>query len=214
MRYINRLSKPAILVEKEQEWTANFLASGEKRPDSSKYGNPKIKSLLFTMSHNKCYYCEQQLKGVPSEIDHFIEVSERRDLAYNWENLYLACHNCNGKVPNRDISVTSVLNPCIDSDEEIMQHLTFEDEEIIAKNNSEKGLKTIIKYRLSSEDLDAIRGKFLKQFHKKIIELQTIRIKENRKLNVEETKSLLRFSEPNFPFSLMFKIQLKKYNFL
>jgi hypothetical protein len=213
MRYINRLSKPAILEEKEQEWTAKFLASGEKRPDNSKYGNPKIKSLLFTMSYNKCYYCEKKLTD-DSEIDHFIEVAERKDLAYSWENLYLACHNCNGKVPNKDIAVTTVLNPCVDSDEEIMQHLAFEDEEIIAKNNSEKGLKTIMKYKLSSEDLDAIRGKFLKQFHKKIIELQTIRIRENRKLNIEETKSLLRFSEPNFPFSLMFKIQLAKYKFL
>lgn len=95
-----------------------------------------------------------------------------------------------------------------------MQHLTFEDEEIISKNGSEKGLRTITKYKLSSEDLDAIRGKFLKQFHKKIIELQTIRIKENRKLNISEMQSLLRFSEPDFPFSLMFKIQLKKHNIL
>jgi uncharacterized protein (TIGR02646 family) len=214
MRYIKRLSKPTILEERETKWTSEFLASGKERPDSDKYGNPKIKSLLFTMSHNKCYYCEQQLKGVPKEIDHFIEVAERKDLAYSWENLYLACHNCNGKVPNKSIAVTTVLDPCKDSDEEIMQHLTFEDEEIIAKNNSDKGLKTIMKYKLSSESLDAMRGKFLKQFHKKLLELQAVRIKENRKLNVAETKSLLRFSEPDFPFSLMFKIQLKKYNFL
>jgi HNH endonuclease len=214
MRYIQRLSKPDKLVESEKKWTDTFLASGEKRPESKQYGHEKIKSLLFTMSHNKCYYCEQQLKGVPSEIDHFIEVAECKDLAYSWENLYLACHNCNGKVPNKSIAVTTVLDPCKDSDEEIMQHLTFEDEEIISKNGSEKGLRTITKYKLSSEDLDAIRGKFLKQFHKKIIELQTIRIKENRKLNVAETKSLLRFAAPDFPFSLMFRIQLKKYNFL
>lgn len=212
MRYIKRLSKPEILEQKEQEWTDKFLKSGKDRPDNSKYGHDDIKSVLFTMSHHKCYYCEQVLKGSKQEIDHFIEVKERKDLAYAWDNLYLACENCNNKLPNRDIAVTEVLNPCVDSDEEIMSHLTFENEQIIFL--TPKGESSIKKYKLSSEKLDFLRGKFLIAFYKKLSHLHNLRATENRKLTLEETKSLQEFAQIDRPFSLLFKIILKKYGLL
>jgi hypothetical protein len=152
MIYIKRLPKPAILVQKEAEWTENFLNSEKKRPDNSKYAHPEIKQQLHTMSFNKCFYCERILKGVPKEIDHYIEVADEkgRELAYNWENLYLACDNCNNKVPHKNIAVTAALNPCKNTNEEIAQHLTFEDEIITTVNHSEIGLNTIQKFRLNS----------------------------------------------------------------
>jgi uncharacterized protein (TIGR02646 family) len=212
MRYIKRLSKPEILEQKEQEWTDKFLKSGKDRPDNSKYGHDEIKSVLFAMSHHKCYYCEQVLKGSKQEIDHFIEVKERKDLAYNWENLYLACENCNNKLPNRDIAVTDVLNPCIDSDEEITKHLTFEDEQI--KFLTPKGELTIKKYKLSTEKLDFLRSKFLTAFYKKLSLLHNLQATENRKLTPDETKSLQDFAKADAPFSLLFRVALKKYGLL
>jgi uncharacterized protein (TIGR02646 family) len=101
MRYLERLSKPAILEQKEMEWVAAFLVSPEKkRPDNSKYGHKSIREQLNSMSFHKCFYCECKLKGIPSEIDHYVEVAERRDLAFAWENLFMACTNCNNKIGN------------------------------------------------------------------------------------------------------------------
>ncbi|MEY4905096.1 MAG: hypothetical protein RLZZ292_2911 [Bacteroidota bacterium] len=155
------------------------------------------------MSFHKCFYCESKLKNIPKEIDHFIEVAERRDLAYQWTNLYLACTNCNDKFPNKKIPVIDVLDSCKDSDEEIQKHLTFEDEFIFAKDNSEKGLKTIQKFRLDTELLDRLRLKQLYWFYRLLHE-----IKEKTK---EEQLSLLKaFAQPDKSYSLLFALLLKE----
>ena len=141
MIHVERLNKPDILIKKEKEWTEKFLASGKNRPDNSKYGHKGIRSQLNSMSCHKCFYCEQKLKGVPAEIDHFIEVSDPngKKLAFDWDNLYLACNNCNNKLNNITVPVTDVLDPCKHTNEEIQEHITFEKEVITAKNNSEIG---------------------------------------------------------------------------
>ncbi len=213
MRYIKRLSKPDNLEKKEKEWTYKFIKSGKKRPDSSKYAHKKIRQLLKVMSHSKCFYCEQKLRGLKSEVDHYIEVAERKDLAFNWENLYLTCDHCNGKIPNKSIAVIETLNPCSDFDEVIQEHLGFEDEIILAKNGSIKGNKTIQKYRLSAERLDLLRAKELQKFSNILILILKQQILEERKSMTETEKSLLkRFAQNDHPFSLMFKILLEKYS--
>lgn len=204
MRYIKRLEEPEILVSKKAEWTQKFIESGNKRPDNSKYGHKAIKELLFTMSHNKCYYCETLLSDRSSEIDHFIEVAEQKSMAFEWYNLYLACDNCNNKVPNKSIPVASALNPCIDTDDEIEENIIFEDEQISFL--TEKGEMTIQKYKLSSPLLDTLRLKQLTYFHKKLLEIKDKQIAENRKgMNQDELNQLKRFAKNDYPFSLMFK---------
>lgn len=50
MRGLTRLPEPNILNTKKAIWTANFLASGKNRPDSSKYAHSEIKTQLNSMS--------------------------------------------------------------------------------------------------------------------------------------------------------------------
>lgn len=211
MKHITRLPKPQILVDKAEQWTAKFLASGKDRPDSNKYRHQKITDVLYTMSLHKCYYCERKLKLYPKEIDHFIEVAEKKELAYDWENLYLACDNCNGKMPNTTIAVTEVLDPCRHMDDEIQEHLIFEDELITAKNGSPFGFKTIQKYRLDSEQLDHVRVKQLKEFHKRLISIKDNMITESRgRMTDIEKQQIYAFQQPDKSFSLMFKQLIAK----
>ncbi|MEZ4887215.1 MAG: HNH endonuclease [Chitinophagales bacterium] len=213
MRYIKRLKKPDNLEKKEKEWTDKFIVSGKDRPDSSKYAHRKIRDILLAMSHSKCFYCEQKLKGRRKEVDHYIEVVERKDLAFNWENLYLTCDHCNGKIPNKSISAIETLNPCGDLDEVIQKHLGFEDEIILAKNNSTKGNKTIQKYRLSAERLDLLRAKELQKFSNVLIHILKQQIIEGRESMTEAEINLLkRFAQNDHSFSLMFKTLLEKYD--
>lgn len=213
MIHITRLPKPQRLIEKSEQWTSDFIASGKKRPDNKKYGHPQIKDTLFGMSFYKCYYCERKLKTHPKEIDHFIEVSEKegKQLAFEWSNLYLACDNCNGKIPNRMIPVSSVLDPCKHSDDEISTHLLFEDEVITAKNGSPLGLKTIQKYKLDSDQLDLVRAKQLKEFMKLLLQIKDKMIAETR-INMTESEKdkVLSFQHPDKSFSLMFKQLIAK----
>lgn len=212
MRSIIRLPEPDILIKKKTEWLTNFLNSNKLRPDSSKYAHSAIRSDLYSMSFHKCFYCETKLKGKVKEIDHHIEVSVDRNLAYTWENLYLSCDNCNSKIPHNVIGVNETLNPCIDDDSTIQQHLTFKKELIDSNNNSDVGLKTIQKYRLETELLDARRLKQICVFQDVLIEIQKKQIEENRQQLTSSEKNIIQsFKRFDNPYSLMFIVLLKKH---
>ena len=151
------------------------------------------------------------MKLEPKEIDHHIEVSLRKDLAFTWTNLYLSCDNCNGKVSHDTIPVETALDPCRNNDSEIQEHLIFVDEMITAIDGSQLGLNTIQKYRLDSELLDKRRMLQLKYFHKVLIQILTKQNVEGRKgMNGADLKTLNFFKQADQPYSLMFKIILDK----
>lgn len=216
MRHIDRLPKPQILVEKQDAWQEKFNEKRAKnpkaRPDSKKYGHPKIREMLNSCSHYKCFYCETIIKNEIQEIDHFKEVALAPELAYTWENLYLSCHKCNDKIAHDAIPVEKVLDPCKDSDEEIQKNITFEGECIHALPGSEKGLTTIKKFHLNSDALDLKRGRLLNVLKNKIIDFQKKGMQEQRKeLTPKEKQQLLTFTQHDRPYSLMCEIYLRKY---
>ncbi len=212
MRFIKRLPKPDILTRKENVWRDNFLQSNKARPHNSQYAHQEIRSALNSMSFHKCFYCERKLKDISQEVDHFIEVAERKELAFDWNNLYLACDNCNNKINNKAISVDQALDPCRDADDVIQVHLTFDDEIIRAKNNSLLGLNTIKKYRLDNDQLDKVRVVQIKNFQKVLIQIQQNLIYESRQINELEKEALLHFQNVDQSFSLMFRVLLEKYD--
>ncbi|KGK29177.1 MULTISPECIES: HNH endonuclease [unclassified Cellulophaga] len=213
MRGLQRLPEPQILIDRKVTWLSNFLASGKKRPDSSKYAHNSIKIQLNSISHNKCFYCETKLKGKRKEVDHHIEVSVDKSFSFQWTNLFLSCDNCNNKIPHSTISINDALNPCANTDIEIKEHITFNDEIIEPRNNSQLGLSTIKKYRLDNELLDTRRLKSLKMFYKLIYEIKNNQVIENRNtLTTEELNAIHKFKMPNNSFSLMFDVLIEKYN--
>ena len=215
MRHIDRLPVPEILFAKQKEWQQKYdekrKGSPHCRPDSSKYAHRSIVDQLWSMSSGKCFYCETKLSGEPREVDHFIEVACDPSKAYEWDNLYLSCSNCNNKLSDSTISVECVLDPCGDSDEVIRNNITFEDEIICPVANSCKGLDTIRKYSLDSEALDYKRAKWLIKLSKVIIRIEAAMRADSRKeLTDEERRCLLGFTQPSSPYSLMCSVYLEK----
>lgn len=216
MRHIDRLPKPQILAEKQDVWQEKFnekrVENPKARPDSKKYGHPKIREMLNSCSHGKCFYCETIIKDDMQEIDHFKEVALAPELAYTWENLYLSCHKCNDKIAHDAIPVEKVLDPCKDSDEEIKKNITFDDECICVRHGSEKGLSTIKKFHLDSDILDLKRCRRLKLLLKEIVQVKDSRSKDMKQdFTDQEKERLLMFTEHNQPYSLMCEIYLRKY---
>lgn len=216
MRHIERLPIPLILANKHDEWQAKYeekLAANPKaRPDSSKYGHKDIRERLNSCSFNKCFYCESKLKGTLKEIDHYIEVSIDSGKAYDWDNLYLSCSNCNDKIDHSAIPVSETLNPCVDSDEEIQRHITFEKECICSQPESEKGLRTIQKFKLDSEMLDLRRSKWLNKLATKAIDIDNDMKADNRTIPTEEEKNAIRlFMQKDQPYSLMCEIYIRQH---
>lgn len=215
MRHIDRLPIPQILADKHDEWQKKYeekIAINPKaRPDGSKYGHKDIRNRLNACSFNKCFYCESKLTGSSREIDHYIEVAIDHSLAYDWNNMYLSCSNCNDKLDHNTIPVTEALNPCTDSDEEIQKNITFEDECICSQPGSEKGLNTIKKFKLDSELLELKRSKWLNKLSKEVIRINNRMMAEGRTFPTKEEKySICRFMQTDQPYSLMCELYIKK----
>lgn len=216
MRHIERLPKPAILREKEAEWQEKYeekLAENpHARPDHSKYAHKQIKDTLYAMSYGKCFYCESKLSGGNREVDHYVEVALDHSKAYDWENLYLACTNCNDKLDNEAIPVTEALDPCTDSDEEIKRCITFEQEQICSVDESVKGLNTIKKFKLNTDLLDLKRSRWLNRLLLDASRIHSQMIAEGRQQATKEERMLIRrYMSPEQPYSLMCEVFIRNY---
>lgn len=205
MVHLERLAKPDVLAKNEAKWTEKFIQSGKNRPSSNQYGHQEVKEALALISANKCFYSEVLFSPLSdAQIDHYIEVSEDKSKAFDWENLYLAHKDCNvGKSPNSTIPVSECLNPFVDSNEEIEKHLYFEDEMILGK--TEKGRKTIQKYSLNKDSFNLKRSQILGKFR------DAINLCLQNKLPKEK---VLQFANPDRPFSLMIRLYLKEKDLL
>lgn len=215
MRHIERLPIPQILANKHDEWQAKYedklVANPKARPDGSKYGHKDIRGTLNSCFFKKCFYCESKLTGAFREIDHYIEVSIDQSKAYDWNNLYLSCSNCNDKIDHNVIPVTEALNPCVDSDEEIQRNITFEKECICSQPGSDKGLKTIQKFKLDSDVLDLRRSRWLTKLATQAIQIDNNMKAEKRTVPTEEEKAIIRrFMQIDQPYSLMCEIYIRQ----
>ena len=212
---ITRLPEPARLTKNKEKWLAAFLKKREtkpgSRPDSGQYGHPKIRNDLRAMSFDKCFYCEHKLAESEDEVDHYIELAEKPELAFDWDNLYLSCSFCNSKkLFNTTLPVSDCLDPCDPSDNPA-DHLTFEGEYIVSRAGSSKGSATIQKYRLSRPGLDGRRREQLLRFRETLSELHESQIRDGgRPLTQPEEEVLASFKEPQHAFSLMFSTYLAK----
>ena len=62
-----------------------------------RYNNSEVVQALLTMQHHKCCYCEIHIAewGLGKQVEHFRPKSKFKELMYDWNNLLLACGECN-----------------------------------------------------------------------------------------------------------------------
>jgi hypothetical protein len=201
---VTRLAEPAILAEKKAEWQAKYDAKRATnpiaRPESKQYAHHQIVETLETMSHGKCFYCEADGRMT---VDHYVEVTERGDLVFVWENLYLACPDCQAKVPNTSIPVADCVDQC-DPAMNPADHLKFDAEYISFR--TPRGEQTIKKYRLKRDPLVSDRRRMLQLFNAELIEISKTAGWQN--MSAADRERLLRYRQPDSPFSLMFAAYL------
>ena len=112
-------------ANKERLANTRLIKAGKKDKVSfSVYSETVVKDALIKVFHNKCAYCEYDISGgAPWEIEHFRPKSRRmlkKDktpkyigyywLAADWNNLLLACLDCNRprkhNIPGRTTKIT------------------------------------------------------------------------------------------------------------
>jgi uncharacterized protein (TIGR02646 family) len=116
-------------VNKADQWRAALLSAGteSKRVRAeAKYRHSEIKKALVGMFHGKCAYCESKITHIEyGHIEHFRPkrgIKGRPDLAFEWNNLLLACGVCNGAEHKSDHFPEAneggpLVNPCEDDPE-------------------------------------------------------------------------------------------------
>ena len=144
--------------------------------DRSIYSAPEVREALRTLFQNKCAYCETPIPETgPADVDQFrpkarvlgIDGTVDQDgywwLAYEWENLYYTCGNCNRLKGSRfpvsgaratrgtDLNAEQrlLLDPCRDRPDE---HLVFSQDGTAASSTAE-GRATIDVLGLNRVDL-------------------------------------------------------------
>lgn len=106
MRNVDRVRKPEILEQKEEEWKRELLGELAKGDNACKkrlktlygrYGHHQIRSSLKRM-YKYCCYCESRVRHVT--IDHIEHRKPKAkdkfpECTFEWENLHMVCPNCN-----------------------------------------------------------------------------------------------------------------------
>lgn len=96
MRKLKKGNKPAILESKSEQWTQDFASDPENDSIRFRYRHPDIKAALLAETHCKCVYCESKIgHNCPGDTEHIVPVSIRKERAFDWENLTIACSICN-----------------------------------------------------------------------------------------------------------------------
>ena len=170
MRSLAKGPKPAVLVENEEQWTADLLAviaRGEKPTKAmrDRYRHHQVKDAVVAETHGKCAYCESQLKHIShGDIEHIIPKSKVPAKSYLWENLTLACSICNGNKGNEysddpNLSDEQIIDPYVDNP---LDHFLFFREVISPRPDSMRAIATESILKLSRSELLEKRRERLK----------------------------------------------------
>jgi hypothetical protein len=152
---ITKGPKPPVLVEKAEEWTAEYVryVAGESVPlaAQTRYRHPEIKAAVKAETWSKCVYCESRVSHVsPGDVEHIIPKSVRPELVVEWLNLTHACTVCNrqkGDVYDPDLPF---LNPYLDDPE---MFLSFCGPWVCHQSGATRGYVTRRRLSLNRPDL-------------------------------------------------------------
>jgi uncharacterized protein (TIGR02646 family) len=123
MRNVARLTEPSILTEKKEEWKSALLVDRSDN-NQNRYRHQEIKQTLLTETDNKCVYCESKIgHNCPGDIEHKVPKSKRTDLTFEWDNMTIACTECNRKKGEYYEPDCMFLDPYTDDVENLVQHL-------------------------------------------------------------------------------------------
>ena len=123
MRNIEKLATPEVLSANHEEWTAAYVADKTSTTKKYRYRPPQIKTTLKEETGWKCVYCESKIgHNTPGDIEHKIPSSKAVHLHFAWENLTIACTECNRRKNDYYKVGEEFLDPYNEDVEHSIQH--------------------------------------------------------------------------------------------
>ena len=177
------------------ELLCQYAESGQKIIfDENIYSNSDVKTALVRMQHGKCAFCEWKINE-DGDVEHFrpkTAFQQKRGaplerpgyywLAYEWTNLFLACHICNQRKKRNQFPLENandrarshhddilhespmLINPATENPEEL---IGWNEEEPHAKQGNRRATETIKALGLKQKTIRDRR-------FEKLVEIRTI----------------------------------------
>ncbi len=167
MIQLTKLPIPNILRENKELWTETFLMAHSAGTVTNsikyRYRDPEIKQSVIEETAGKCAYCESKIRHTyPGDIEHILPQSLFPNLIFEWENLTLACNECNRRKLNYYNPAEPLINPYLDSPED---HLLALGPLVKSKLNDRKGQITELKLELNRTALVERRIERIESLH-------------------------------------------------
>ncbi|MGV9675455.1 HNH endonuclease [Nocardia sp. NPDC003482] len=161
MRQLTKGEKPAILKEKEEEWTAAYVAAvvagRERKPEH--WRDPQIRTALSDETSGKCAYCEALMADISyPHVEHMIPKKLKPELAHQWTNLTWACQVCNTEKGDFYDETEGLINPYEDT---IASHVHFSGPYLSPHLGAQRGEMTVKQLKLNRMDLVHARAERL-----------------------------------------------------
>ena len=112
MRNLAKSVEPPILEANNAQWTAEFLADQDNATAKYRYRCKEIKEALKQETGWKCIYCESKIgHNTPGDVEHKIPTSIVPQRHFEWQNLSVACGECNRRKNNYYDAIKPFLDP-------------------------------------------------------------------------------------------------------
>ena len=122
------------MVRVDRSYPAPASLAEEKAKASGSYRKDDVIDTLVRDSGGKCYICG--IHPTDHVVEHLVAHKGNRDLMFDWDNLFLACHLCNS-VKNQRKYDTGIIDCCKVDPEDVMHFCLIEgDVEISATDSS------------------------------------------------------------------------------
>jgi 5-methylcytosine-specific restriction endonuclease McrA len=123
MRNLVKLPKPEVLAQNEDAWLDAYLADKANATKKFRYRHHDIKGQLTSETSDKCVYCESKIgHNTPGDVEHKVPSAKQEHLHFTWENLTIACTECNRRKNDFYDEYDGFLDPYIDNVEEMLEH--------------------------------------------------------------------------------------------
>lgn len=123
MRSLEKLPKPEVLELNGQDWLDDYLSEKTNSTKRYRYRHPDIKQRLKEETGFKCVYCESKIgHNSPGDVEHKIPSSKDESRHFDWDNLTIACTECNRRKNDYYEEGEEFLDPYSDDVEQWLEH--------------------------------------------------------------------------------------------
>lgn len=124
MRRIVKAICPNVLAQNGDRWLREYLEDPTSETRKYRYRHPEIKQRLREETNAKCVYCESKIgHNTPGDTEHIKPISRASREIFVWQNLTIACTECNRRKSDYYDVNCMLLNPYTDDVEQMLVHL-------------------------------------------------------------------------------------------